>query len=255
MDQRREPILNVPAVVVLVLLTIGIIHAVRALLLTDDFDRALVFTFGFVPARYTSGGVADILPGGFGADIWTFVTYGLLHADLTHLGFNAVWLLAFASPVARRFGAMLFLPFFFVTVAAGAVAHLIMHSGELSPMIGASAAISGTMGAATRFAFQPGGSLDFWRSHDQDPDQIPAAPLMVALRNPRVLTFVGVWFALNLLFGIGSFAFVGAEQSIAWEAHVGGFLAGLLLFSVFDPVAPQTWQPEETPKEEQSTLH
>lgn len=253
MDQRREPILNVPAAVVLVLSVIGIIHAVRALVFSDDFDRFVVFTFGFVPARYSGGGVADILPGGFGADIWTFVTYGLLHADLTHLFFNGFWLLAFGSPVARRFGAMRFLAFFFVTVAAGAVAHLITHAGELSPMIGASAAISGTMGAATRFAFQRGGSLDFFRPHGHDPDHIPAAPLLVALRNPRVLTFVGVWFALNLLFGIGSFAFVGAEQSIAWEAHVGGFVAGLLLFSAFDPVAPQTWQPEE--QEQQPTLH
>jgi membrane associated rhomboid family serine protease len=257
-DQRREPILNVPAVVVLVLVALGVIHAVRVLALSDDFDRAVVFTLGFVPARYSSGGVADILPGGFGADIWTFFTYGLLHADLTHLGFNAIWLLAFASPVSRRFGTVRFLLFFFVTVAAGAVAHLITHSGDLSPMIGASAAISGMMGAATRFAFQPGGSLDFWRGQGHDPDQIPAAPLMVALRNPRVLAFVGVWFGLNLLFGIGSFAFVGAEQSIAWEAHVGGFLAGLLFFSAFDPVAP--WQPGEPlpgepEQEQQPTLH
>ena len=72
----------------------------------------------------------------------------------------------------------------------------------------------------------------------------------VALRNPRVLAFVGVWFGLNLLFGIGSFAIVGVDQSIAWEAHFGGFFAGLLLFSLFDPVAPQTLQ-----REEQPTLH
>ena len=68
-------------------------------------------------------------------------------------------------------------------------------------------------------------------------DRVPAAPLLVALRNPRVLTFVGVWFGLNLLFGLGSVSFlIGENQSVAWEAHVGGFLAGLLLFSLFDPV-------------------
>ncbi len=70
-------------------------------------------------------------------------------------------------------------------------------------------------------------------------DHVPAAPLLVALRNPRVLAFVGVWFGLNLLFGLGSVSFlVGENQSVAWEAHVGGFLAGLLLFSLFDPVQP-----------------
>ena len=78
------------------------------------------------------------------------------------------------------------------------------------------------------------------RSRGSDPDRIPAAPLAVALRNPRVLTFVGVWFGLNLLFGLGSLSIAGFDNNIAWEAHVGGFLAGLLLFSLFDPVAPQS---------------
>ena len=58
-----------------------------------------------IPARCSDG----ILPGGAGAEIWTFFTYALLHADWMHLGFNAVWLLAFGSPVARRFGMPRFL--------------------------------------------------------------------------------------------------------------------------------------------------
>ena len=101
--------------------------------------------------------------------------------------------------MARRFGTLRFMFFFSVTVAAGALAHLITHSGDLSPMIGASAAISGMKGAATRFAFQPGGPLDFWRPRGDPPEQTAAAPLWTALRNPRVITFVAVWFALNLL--------------------------------------------------------
>ena len=112
------------------------------------------------------------------------------------------------------------------------MAYLLAHAGALAPMIGASAGISGMMGAAARFAFEPGGSLDMWHGDRANADRVPAAPLLVALRNPRVLTFVGVWFGLNLLFGLGSVSLVtGDNQSVAWEAHVGGFLAGLLLFS------------------------
>jgi membrane associated rhomboid family serine protease len=240
LDQRREPILNVPAVVVAMLLVLGLVHAFRVYVLSDDADTLLVWTLAFVPARYDGSILIDgLLPGGWGAELWTFLTYALLHADLTHLGFNAVWLLAFASPVARRFGAGRFLLFFAATVAAGALAYLAVHPGERGPMIGASAGISGMMGAAARFAFGPGGSLDMWHRHRADADTVPAAPLLVALRNPRVLTFVGVWFALNLLFGLGSLSIAGAaNQSVAWEAHVGGFLAGLLLFSAFDPTSP-----------------
>jgi membrane associated rhomboid family serine protease len=92
------------------------------------------------------------------------------------------------------------------------------------------------MGAAARFVFQPGGSLDLWHGDRSHADQVPAAPLMVALRNPRVLAFLAVWFGLNLLFGLGSAPFAGETQSVAWQAHIGGFLAGLMLFSAFDPV-------------------
>ena len=239
MDQPREPILNVPPVVVAVLLVLGLVHAVRVLLLPDDLDRMLVWTLAFVPARYDANALIDgLLPGGWGAEFWSFVTYALLHADLTHIGFNAVWLLAFASPVARRFGARRFLLFFAVTIAAGAAAYLVAHAGELAPMIGASAGISGMMGASARFAFEPGGSLDMWHGDRENADRVPAAPLMVTLRNRRVVAFLAVWFGLNLLFGLGSMSFLTGNQSVAWEAHVGGFLAGLLLFSAFDPVQP-----------------
>ena len=205
-----------------------------------DVDRVLVWSLAFVPARYDAGALTDdILPGGPGAELWSFFSYALLHADWMHLGFNAVWLLAFASPVARRCGAPRFLMFFAVTIAAGALGYLLAHAGALAPMVGASAGISGMMGAAARFAFEPGGSLAMWHGDRANADLVPAAPLFVALRNPRVLTFVGVWFGLNLLFGLGSVSLVtGDNQSVAWEAHVGGFLAGLLLFSLFDPARP-----------------
>ena len=241
LNQRREPIFNVPRVVLGVLLVLGLIQAVRQYVLPEDIDRVLVWSLAFVPARYDTSSLTDgLLPGGWGAELWTFFTYALLHADWMHFGFNAIWLLAFASPVARRFGAGRFLLFSAVTVAAGAFAYLIAHPGALAPMIGASAGISGAMGAAARFAFEPRGPLDFWQADRREAHTVPAAPLSVALRNPRVLTFVGVWFGLNLLFGIGSVSLmVGENQSIAWEAHVGGFLAGLLLFGAFDRPPPR----------------
>ena len=75
--------------------------------------------------------------------------------------------------------------------------------GRDPAMVGASASISGFMAAATRLGFQPGGPLDSWRHHDPESYLIPAAPLPVVLRNPRVFAFLGVWFGLNLLFGVG----------------------------------------------------
>lgn len=228
--------LNVPPVVALTLLAMAIVHAVRVLLLSPRANVEFLLLFSFIPARYDATVLAQgAVPGGLAADVWTFVTYAFIHGDITHIGLNAVWLLAFGTPVARRFGPWRFLVFFAVTAAAGAALHLVTHPGDLAPMVGASAAISGYMAAAIRFVFQGGGPLEMWRTPESHAYRVPAAPLSAVLRDPRILAFLAVWFGLNILFGVGTLAIAGSEAPIAWQAHIGGFLAGLLLFAAFDP--------------------
>jgi membrane associated rhomboid family serine protease len=237
---RREPLFNIPPVVIAVLAVLALLHLVRTLALTDEQEVEFLLTFAFIPARYDSlGAIGGALPGGFGAELWTFVTYSLIHADWMHLGINAIWLLPFGSAVARRFGAVRFLTFFSVTAAAGATMHLLTHAGEQFPMIGASAAISGTMAAAMRFVFQRGGPLGFLRQTDDTAYRVPAISLVGVLSDLRVLAFLAVWFGINILFGLGSVPMTGADQVVAWQAHIGGFLAGLFLFSWFDPAADE----------------
>ena len=237
MRQPSEPIFNVPAVVTVTLAALALMHGVREWVLSAEDDNTLVWLLAFVPARYESSIIGiGAYPGGVGADVWTFVTYAFLHGSWTHLIVNAVWLLAFGTPVARRFGAVRFLMFFAVTAAGGALAHLYFYVGMRVPMIGASAAISGFMAAAIRFAFQRGGPLRLIGNNEDDAYRVPALPLRAVLRSPQVLIFLGVWFGLNLLFGLGSFGVDDSDQEIAWQAHIGGFLAGLLAFAAFDPV-------------------
>jgi membrane associated rhomboid family serine protease len=234
---KREPIFNIPPVIVAVLGLLVFIHALRTLVLSEQQDIEFIYAFAFIPARYDASVVlGGAVPGGAGAELWSFVTYSLIHADWTHLGVNSIWLLPFGSAVARRFGPWRFIAFFAVTAAAGAAMHLVTHAGEQNPMIGASAAISGTMAAALRFAFQRGGPLAFWRSGEPADYHVPALPLTGVLRDARVLAFLAAWFGINLVFGLGSFpGLVGEGQVVAWQAHIGGFLAGLLLFTWFDP--------------------
>jgi membrane associated rhomboid family serine protease len=232
----REPIFNVPPVVILTIAVLVIVHVVRVFLLDPRTDLELLLLFSFIPVRYDSAQIAaGIVPGGWGADVWTFVTYALIHGSASHLGLNCVWLLAFGSAVARRFATLRFIMFFIITAAAGAAVHLLANPGAFTPVIGASAAISGCMAAAIRFVFQADGPLGMFRGQAGSYAR-PAAPLFVTLKDGRVLLFLAVWFGLNLLFGLGSLSLSEGEQSIAWEAHIGGFLAGLLLFPLFDPI-------------------
>jgi membrane associated rhomboid family serine protease len=238
--KRREPVFNVPSVVVATVAVLVLVHVFRTVVLTDDQDVEFLLAFAFIPARYgVDASVAGAFPGGFAADLWSFFTYAFIHADLLHLSLNLAWLIPFGTALARRFGAWRYVVFMLVMAAIGALAHLLTHLGAMEPMIGASAAISGAMAAAMRFVFQNDGPLAHWREPSNMAYRVPAAPLAATLRDPRFLLFLAVWLGLNALFGLGTISFgTEAGQTIAWQAHVGGFFAGLLLFDAFDPAAP-----------------
>ena len=237
-ERQREPILTLPGALTAYVLLLAVIHL--HVLLPPELENWTIDVFGFIPKRYDSTLLAIPFPGGAGAKVWSFVTYSLLHANLSHIGFNVLWLLPFGSALARRFGAVRFFVFMAVTAAAGALAHLVTHEHALAPMIGASASVSGAMAAAIRFAFVQGSFLSFSRGDADAAARVPALSLLHALRNTRVLGFLAVWFGVNIVFGMGSIAIGADGASVAWQAHIGGFLAGLMLFSLFDPVPRAT---------------
>lgn len=247
---RGEPMFTIPTVVVALTGVLVAIQVLRSALLTPMQDAGVLVLFAFIPARYAGDVFAFyVLPTGpegalwsvlnTGAAVWSFLTYALLHGSVTHLLVNALWLVAFGSALARRFGAARFLIFSAVCAVAGAALHLAIYFGDMVPVVGASAAISGLMAGASRFVFQLGGPLGVLRIGDERAYRIPADSLAETIRNRRALIFLAVWFGINLLVGLGSGTVLGSGASIAWEAHVGGFLAGLFLFPLFDPVTPR----------------
>lgn len=233
-----EPVFNVPAAVLSVLFALIAIHGVR-LWLSPETDASIVARLSFVPMDLTALVDPDelvrrsLVPSGSPFSVGpTLLTYALLHGGWTHLGLNATWLLAFGSPVARRFGSRRFLVFLATAAVAGALAQWALFPFSDNPLVGASAAVSGCMGAAVRFAFSS--------SHAKGPAVTPSPALSLAatVRDRRTLSFLLAWLVSNFVFGAGSVSFGFSDQPVAWQAHVGGFLVGLLLFSWFDP-APQ----------------
>lgn len=230
MDRPRAINLH-PAVLWLGLAFIAV-HVVRQFL-SPSQDEWVLLAFAFIPERY--GAMAEVLPGGTAALFWSPVTYAFLHADFVHLLVNLVWMASFGGPLARRFGTARFLALALVSAVAGAAAHYIVHATGQGVVIGASGAVSGMMAATARFAFSPGGPLAGGRTAAAY--RAPAEPIFVALRNPKALAFILIWFAINLLFGLGGGFGMAGSGGIAWEAHIGGFLAGLLCFPLLDPVS------------------
>ncbi len=256
----KQPIFNVPTSVVVLCGIMLAIYAIQANV-SDLNEIELIRQFAFVPARVsyyfdpasaqailTSIGqtpeadsqtaMAQFFLDGGQLKPWTFLTYAFLHGSWSHVILNSVWFLSFGAAVARRFEAVRFGIFLCVTAIAGALMHYVVHRMGVQPVIGASAAVSGCMGAALRFVFAPGAplgeanGLSFLKQ--EAAYHLPATTLPAVLQNSKVMSFFGVWFAINLVVGVGSTTFGLGDAPIAWEAHVGGLLAGFLLFPLFD---------------------
>jgi membrane associated rhomboid family serine protease len=232
----RERAFNLPPVVSWSAAILLVIHVAR-LFLPPEADFSLLLAFAFIPARYGEAGA--LLPGGVAAELWTPVTYALLHADALHLAVNLFWMAAFGSAVARRFGSRRFLLLCALGAVAGAAAQFVANPTDEALMIGASAAVSGMMAAMARFAFAPGGPLA-GGGQRAAAYGVPALGLAATFLNARAALFLGVWMGVNLLFGIEGGLLPGVEGAIAWQAHIGGFLAGLLGFPLLDPARPRT---------------
>jgi membrane associated rhomboid family serine protease len=255
---RREPIFNLPPVVFASVVVLVAIHALR-MLLPDGTDFGLIVEWAVIPARWSVAygtsspkdvlaALASVAPESALAPLqelaqfvlgegdgkpWTAVTYAFLHGSWAHVLINSVWLAAFGTPVARRCGGLRLLVLAAASAIGGAVFYAWVNPLQILPMIGASAAVSGMMAAASWFMFAPSHWLPEGRI--SQPHERQRESLRQIVRNRQVLIFLGVWFAANYVFAFVQ-PFGATDASIAWEAHIGGFLVGLVLFPFLDPL-------------------
>lgn len=249
---RREPAINAPGIILAVIALILAIHALRGFL-AAEVDLQVIVDYAFIPLRLYLAlwpdGLADLgqsvaRDGAVEAGIdrmefarlllaegnsrpWTLLTYAGLHGSWGHVIVNSAWLLAFGTPVGRRLGTGPTLILLVASALAGALLHFAVHPLGVQPVIGASAAASGVMGAATRFAF---GSLAL----GAPANDTRLLTLAEVFRNPRASVFIAIWFGVNLVFGVFATDLGLAPGGIAWEAHIGGFLAGLFLIPLLE---------------------
>jgi membrane associated rhomboid family serine protease len=238
--RERPPIINAPFVVTGLLGLLLAIHALAAGLEWLGQDQRVAWwqwALAFVPARYF--GTGHDIPGGNIAAVTSLVTHTLLHGDLAHLTINSAGLLAFGAVIARRVGTLRFLALYLASAIAGALLYLALHGNTDAVVIGASGAISGLLGGAFRFFFRLLEARHFGVPMALA-QNVPRMSLREMAQESRVRLAVIVWLAANYIIALATPSIGGG--GIAWEAHVGGFLFGLLAFAAFDrpEYAPRT---------------
>jgi len=193
-----------PAVLWLIGINVAV-HLVRQLL-GDSADEQILREFGLVPATYSSGS------GEFLSMVLSPITYQFLHGGWIHLGVNMFTLAAFGAPVERLFGSARFVAFYLSAGIVAGLIHVLIFSSSPDPVIGASGAISGLFGAV----------------------------LMTLRRIGRLnslLPVAGLWIVLNVVLGLYGDGPGTGGSPVAWTAHIGGFVYGLLAFHLFVPKA------------------
>ncbi|KAB2847635.1 MAG: rhomboid family intramembrane serine protease [Hyphomicrobiaceae bacterium] len=219
-----------------VIVLIGLLVAVH-LFITLHSEKEAEFlsqAMAFIPMRYDAGAFAA--PGGSLAMALSPLTYMLVHADWTHLGVNAVWLLIFGTMVARRTGTVRFLALTLMTGVAGILLFWPLHVGDDSIVVGISGAVSGLMAGGVRLihaASREGRGLAFMLAPE---GAVPRLSETLAHAPSQVV--IGIWLLLNVAIAVAARVFT-SDLAIAWEVHLGGFLLGLLAFPFFDRPLPR----------------
>ncbi len=174
----------------------------------------LVFYFGIIPARYTTSHVSLGLEG---LIVPIFVSM-FLHGGWLHLLGNMLFLFVFGRSIEDRFGHLKFLMLYLLAGFGGALTHIVLNAGSKVPTIGASGAIAGVLGAY--FVTFPGARIT---------TLIPIFFFLWTIQVPAIF-LLGYWFLIQFLTGFQTLAIESATQGgVAWWAHVGGFIIGLLL--------------------------
>ena len=230
-DARR--VFNLPGVV----LATAVATALMFLLMVVAPARAVWIIengAGFAPVRFFAGPAAN---GGWLGMFSPLVGHMFVHASLAHLLFNMLWFVAFGAPVARRMGAEhalksfaafsaagLFLTFYFLSGIVGALTFALFHMTDVTLLVGASGGVSGLLGAVVRFAFNRTSLFG------------PEASRFSGLASSSVLLWSGFVIISNLAVGLYGASLTGGA-SIAWEAHIGGYLFGLVAYPGFERLA------------------
>ncbi|MEK7266676.1 MAG: rhomboid family intramembrane serine protease [Pseudomonadota bacterium] len=211
---------NVPVSVTVLAALLAVI-CLAMTLAPDAVEEGIADRFGLSPARLAAGGAGA---GGWFWAIAPLFTHALIHATGTHLLFNLLWLFVFGTPIARRFNSPLrFFSFFALCSAAGGAFFSVFHLNDPTLLVGASGGITGLLGGLVRFAFH--------RPHSKP----ESAKGVLPLTDKSVLILSAVIIAMNASVAIFGPGMGAGDADIAWQAHVGGFLFGLIFFPLFDP--------------------
>lgn len=208
-DNTPLRVIRFQLVTVLIIAANVMIYLTTGAFTSDQVLMAVATGYGLVPGELT--GLAPVAAFDPIPEPFTLITYQFLHAGWMHLISNMLFLWVFADNIEDAFGHVAFAMLYLLCGIMGGLAHVVMAPGSLAPLVGASGAVSGVLGAYLML--------------------YPKARVWILLfmRLPLrigALWVLGGWFLLQL---VSLLMTQDGEVGVAWWAHIGGFLSGLAI--------------------------
>ena len=201
---RRVPVVNT------LLIIVNVIVFCLQWLLASEQSEAILYQFAFVPYNFLMAPIKF-------SNLRNIFTAMFMHAGLLHLGGNMLYLWIFGDNVEDRMGHGRFLVFYLLSGAGAALAQTVADPSSPMPVVGASGAIAGVMGAY--LMIRPCANIKML--------------IFVAIVRVRAMWVIAAWALLQLWQ-----AFAHAQEEVAWWAHIGGLAAGLILIQFLMPKPP-----------------
>jgi membrane associated rhomboid family serine protease len=212
---RNYPVVNTAIILINI--------AVYFLQLAQGADiNHFIYVYGLVPARYSLPQIADYFT--TGQQVFSLLSFMFLHGGFWHILGNMWSLYIFGDNVEDHLGPFRYALFYLLCGIASGLSHLVLNLHSNLPTIGASGAIAGVMGAY--FILHPKSKIL---------TLIPIFFIPYFLNIPAYI-FLGLWFLLQFISAAGS---QGVGGGIAWWAHIGGFVFGIIFLKLFSAL-PET---------------
>jgi len=225
--KNLSPRRSFPVVTLLLIAANVVVFLHQVTMPTSQADK-FIKTFALIPltVQYALAGTHHVT---LAQALIPLFTCMFLHGGFLHIIGNMWFLWIFGGNVEDRLGSFFYLLFYLVCGIGSSVSQLLFSWGSPVPSLGASGAISGVLGAYV--IFFPASRI------------LTLVPLFVFWFTARIpaIVFIGLWFVVQILSGIGSLETVNTTGGVAWWAHIGGFLIGLLLAKGIRPQPTGNW--------------